>query len=267
MAKATGIIGTIHGRSGNMVFSKGPNGSTIMRPYQPVVANPKTKGQVEQRAKVNAAGRFSRLWAKSALAPLGGTALSNRSKFNKALINNAKLTISGTAANIVPDLVEFSDGAQPTVLMDLAISAAASTGGRSNITLTGKVPAHTPAGIARVYLAFIPSADCPVPASGVMVSMNIPANNTDNEVAFTMSLRGLVADDVEDPIYSSRYHMWLVSWTPTNEGGRQVYNRLITLANNDGYITAEVDDITASNGNFSKTAYVGSVQPPLAGGE
>ena len=52
-----GIVGTISGRAGNQVFSKGRNGETLMRAYQPQVANPKSAGQVNQRNRFTVAAK------------------------------------------------------------------------------------------------------------------------------------------------------------------------------------------------------------------
>ena len=70
MAKIVGFVGTGSGRVGNVVLSKGPNGLTISRSYQPIVANPRTDAQLNQRAKVNLAGRVSKLVPTQALTGL-----------------------------------------------------------------------------------------------------------------------------------------------------------------------------------------------------
>lgn len=266
MAKAIGFIGTIRGKSGNVVFSKGPKGTTTMKPYQPVVSNPKTAAQTEQRAKMNAAGRFSRLWGKATLSPLGGTALENRSKFNSQLIVNSKYAASGQKASIIPEMVEFSNGAQPCPVQDLAIAAEAVSGtNRSNITISGVLPAHSPACMLRTMLAFIPSSESERPASGVMLITAIPANNTDSEAQVSVTMRGIAVDSgdpTQDPDAASRYHAWALGWTPSTEAGRQTYERIVSEVGDDN-ISADVAESIESSGEFSKTAYVGSLNPPV----
>lgn len=56
MAKIVGLVGTMSGRIGNMVYSK-KNGITIARSYQPQVANPNTQMQVYTRARLKAASQ------------------------------------------------------------------------------------------------------------------------------------------------------------------------------------------------------------------
>ena len=56
MAKGTGLIGNFKGKVGNTVGYKlaaSNNGQTQgIRVYQPIVKNPKSAGQAEQRAKL-----------------------------------------------------------------------------------------------------------------------------------------------------------------------------------------------------------------------
>lgn len=59
MAKMRGIVGSISGRSGNQVFCKGSNGSTIMRVYQPQVSNPRTDRQVRARDRFARAAKLT----------------------------------------------------------------------------------------------------------------------------------------------------------------------------------------------------------------
>lgn len=58
MAKFVGLVGTGSGRAGNFVFSK-LDGVTIVRAYQPHVANPNTLAQIEQRAKLKLASQYA----------------------------------------------------------------------------------------------------------------------------------------------------------------------------------------------------------------
>lgn len=58
MAKIIGLVGTMSGRVGNMVFSK-KDGKTIARSYQPQVANPNTFLQVQNRSKLKLASQFA----------------------------------------------------------------------------------------------------------------------------------------------------------------------------------------------------------------
>lgn len=116
MAKAVGMVGTLAGRTGNVVYSKGLNGTTIVRAYQPQVANPRSDAQRAQRAKINLVGQFSGIVPKEVITAmnLGGTR-QNRAKF---LSNLMKITqVSKQDADYVGTIpaaaVKFSTGNVP----------------------------------------------------------------------------------------------------------------------------------------------------------
>lgn len=113
MGKSVNIIGTIRGKVGSVVFSKGPNGETLMRSYQPQVANPRTMPQLAQRAKVTMAGKLSKLIPINALSGLGmGSRLANRSEFNSNCLRKAVAIWQGGqyTASVLPAQLEFSKG-------------------------------------------------------------------------------------------------------------------------------------------------------------
>lgn len=115
MAKFIGLVGTGSGKAGNFVFSKGDNGDTIVRAYQPKVSNPRTELQVLQRAKMNVVGQFSALCPAALLAPLGkGTKRKNRSYFASKLLVSTTAQFDGeiATASFDPEDVIFSKGSQ-----------------------------------------------------------------------------------------------------------------------------------------------------------
>lgn len=115
MAKFIGLVGSGSGKAGNFVFSKGEDGTTIARAYQPKVSNPRTDLQILQRAKMNTVGQFSALCPAALLAPLGkGTKRNNRSAFSRNLLYKAtaELVDGGAKAAIAPKDVIFSKGSQ-----------------------------------------------------------------------------------------------------------------------------------------------------------
>jgi hypothetical protein len=124
MAKFVGFVGTIRGKIGTTVFTKGEKGLSYGRSYQPQVYNPKTAGQVDQRAKMNLVGRMSQVTPKALLVGLGvGSNRQRRSAFNKMLLNAATVDrsdITNIVAKIAPEDIIFSDGMVP-----IAASAAA----------------------------------------------------------------------------------------------------------------------------------------------
>lgn len=115
MGKFVGLIGTISGKVGNVVFVKGEKGVSYGRTYQPQVANPKTIGQTDQRAKMNLVGRMSQVTPAEVLIGLGGSKRMRRAEFNKMLLGVATVEHSVGApiiAKVAPADVIFSKGAQ-----------------------------------------------------------------------------------------------------------------------------------------------------------
>lgn len=137
MGKFVGLIGSISGKVGNVVFAKGADGITYGRTYQPVVANPKTIGQIDQRAKMNLAGRMTKVTPEEVILGMGVSKGSRRSMFNKNLLDVATIdrTNPGSIiAKIAPEDIIFSQGAQA---LEASVSTpAATTGMEATIGLT-----------------------------------------------------------------------------------------------------------------------------------
>lgn len=134
MAVFTKQWGSARGRVGGVVFSKGDNGLVYGRSYQPTVSNPKTKGQTDQRAKMNLVGQLSSVTPKQILLGLGsGSNRIRRSEFTRHLLDVATVTTTstGTVAKIAPGDVVFSKGAA----MVSASSAAAPVLTASNVLI------------------------------------------------------------------------------------------------------------------------------------
>lgn len=115
MGKFVGLIGTISGKVGTTVFSKGEKGLSYGRAYQPVVANPKTIAQTDQRAKMNLVGRMSQVTPAEVLVGMGGGKRARRSEFNKILLGAATIdrSVPGTVvAKLQPEDIVFSRGSQ-----------------------------------------------------------------------------------------------------------------------------------------------------------
>ena len=116
MAKFVGFVGTIRGKVGTTVFTKGENGLSYGRAYQPQVYNPKSVGQVDQRAKMNLIGRMSQVTPKALLVGMAGTNnRMRRSAFNRGLINVAvvdRTSPDRIIAKVSPEDIVFSEGAE-----------------------------------------------------------------------------------------------------------------------------------------------------------
>lgn len=137
MAKFVGLIGTIRGKVGTTVFTKGENGISYGRAYQPQVANPKTAGQIDQRAKMNLVGRMSQVTPKGLLVGMNGANnRQRRSMFNRIMLNAAvvdRSDLSHIIAKVAPEDIVFSQGAETFAATAAAPTVAA---GSVSITLT-----------------------------------------------------------------------------------------------------------------------------------
>lgn len=116
MAKFVGFVGTIRGKIGTTVFTKGENGLSYGRSYQPQVFNPKTAGQVDRRAIMNLVGRMTAVTPKLLLVGMyGSNNRQRRSAFNRNLLNVATVDRSAPdsiIAKVAPEDIVFSEGAE-----------------------------------------------------------------------------------------------------------------------------------------------------------
>ena len=114
MAKFVGFVGTIRGKVGTIVFTKGEKGLSYGRSYQPQVSNPKTIKQVDQRTKMNLVGRMSQVTPKSLLVGMSGeNNRQRRSNFTRGLLNVATIDRSNPLsiiAKVAPENIVFSEG-------------------------------------------------------------------------------------------------------------------------------------------------------------
>jgi len=118
MGKNIGLIGNVRGKVGNVVFYTS-GGLQCSRVYQPVVANPQTKGQRDQRLKMNLVGRFSQAVPAAVIRSLqGASARARRSRFNSSLLRATTIDApSGTDTAVLSMAgIQFSEGTyQPTI--------------------------------------------------------------------------------------------------------------------------------------------------------
>lgn len=256
MAKFQGFIGSGRGKAGNLVFAKGPNGSTIARAYQPQVANPKTTLQIQQRAKVNAAGRFSRIFSKSAISTIGMNGLANRSFFNKNLIDNAKYYSASRKASVVPELVKFSRGGQAfaTILTDAVNITMSQDLTRVTVHFANFEPS-TQDRIVRVFLAFIPHEAEDIAAFGQFHTALITPSTEEINVSFYSAFEAQY-DNTE----RGRYFAWAVVSTP-EATLTQKYHTLLSGGTLGAYeIEAAVSEIASATNDWSDTFYCGDYQ-------
>lgn len=125
MAKNVGLIGSVSGKIGTMVFAV-VNGIQTSRAYQPNVANPKSIGQSQQRARGNLAGRISGFVPRTAIMGLGANARFRRGEFLRNILKKATATYEqgSYVAKIQPADVLFSKGAVTLPVTLQSITAA-----------------------------------------------------------------------------------------------------------------------------------------------
>lgn len=99
MGKLNSVV-TFKGRTGNLVGAKGYKGSTVLRQYQPTVANPNTLKQRTQRTKFLAATSTANSIPDLALAGLRGYAksigCSARNAFSRLMLREPESAIGWT---------------------------------------------------------------------------------------------------------------------------------------------------------------------------
>lgn len=132
----SGLGGTGRGKAGAYVFSKGDNGLTVVKAYQPQVSNPKTNAQTLQRVKMVLCGKLSGLTPSGCLTGIGFSgSRMNRSVFLKTILNACRsMNVNGgQVALLYPEQIVFARGAQP--LMG-TVSAVTLSAGKVEITNT-----------------------------------------------------------------------------------------------------------------------------------
>lgn len=162
MGKSTNGLGVFRGKVGSVVFqaNKGDTTSSqIVRAYQPIVANPRTDGQLAQRAKMTLAGQLSSICPSDVLSAFKMNKRQNRGKFVSNIINASTTNrVSGNyIANVDAASIKFSDGgfANPFTLtpriglnssvLNVGISVAENNVGRYGIRIIAML-VHTVAG-------------------------------------------------------------------------------------------------------------------------
>lgn len=104
--KLTGITGTGTGKLGSSVFAT-VAGQQIVRQYQPVVANPSTQAQVEQRAKLKLGSQLARD-LKVAIAIARQGLVTSRNRFISK--NFPAITFSQNSASVNLNAVQLTEG-------------------------------------------------------------------------------------------------------------------------------------------------------------
>lgn len=104
--KLVGITGTGRGKLGSSVFSVN-SGQQIVRQYQPVVANPNTVAQVNQRARMKLASQLAAAYATVIAMPKQGL-VSTRNQFIKK--NMDAISAQGGTAQVTYENLQLTNG-------------------------------------------------------------------------------------------------------------------------------------------------------------
>lgn len=140
MAKIYGLNGVIRGRQGNNVFSV-QNGTQVVKAYQPVVSNPRTSAQIEQRLKFSLAGKMSGATPALALSGMRGSSLrEKRARFVSLVVRAA--SVSGSVASVDYERVLYSEGSLARYSAQATFTAEF-TGAVSNSFVDVNLPAMT----------------------------------------------------------------------------------------------------------------------------
>lgn len=149
------------------VYTKGENGVSYARQYQPQVYNPKSAGQVDRRAIMNLVGRMSEVTPKALIIGMhGSNNRQRRSAFNRNLLNVAivdRSNPSSIIAMVAPEDVLFSEGGevlhatatppvvtQNSVNLSLTLSDASLAGAYGERVVVAVIDPSNKAGYSRV---------------------------------------------------------------------------------------------------------------------
>lgn len=236
MAKFVGFVGTISGKIGTTVFTKGENGLSYGRSYQPHVYNPKTIGQVDQRAKMNLVGRMSQVTPKALLVGMyGNSNRQRRSNFNRGLMYVATIdrtSPSSIIAKVAPEDVVFAEGGEvlhatasvpvvtaTNVSLNLTLADAAMSGAYGERVVVAIIDPSDKAGYSRVQYADVVLDN----TSATAVNVVLPQPLADGSLVAVYRIPYVLTSD------AARYR----AETMTNDGVDIIANM---LQSNTGYV-------------------------------
>lgn len=126
--KLTGITGTGTGKLGSSVFAT-VAGQQIVRQYQPVVANPSTQAQVEQRAKLKLGSQLARD-LKIAIAISRQGLVTSRNRFISK--NFPAISFQTNSATVNLNAIQLTEGSNAMT----SIASAVADSGRGGFVIT-----------------------------------------------------------------------------------------------------------------------------------
>lgn len=134
MGKVVGLIGSVSGKVGNVVYAV-QNGIQTARVYNPSVSNPKSAAQTSHRAKMALAGRLSGLLTPAAISGMAGSnKRAKRGDFIRETIRKAT-SFDGVSAKIQPADIMFAKGTVGMYDRDYQISVVQSQTATKNVNV------------------------------------------------------------------------------------------------------------------------------------
>lgn len=227
MAKLTGFVGTASGRIGNMVYSKGRNGATIARAYQPQVSNPNSGKQVATRARFTLSTKIAAALKTSGAMFLRaeGYAPTDRGELVRRLMQVTSVGRNELQPSTV-NLVNYAQGLRPVgdFLIEQPVITKTDNAG---ITATLTIPEsyRAVAGtMASIVVVAVPSTKVPNIGTNVVSTQAVALNNgesTTSTLVATMP-QAVVSELVMGNVYA--YGIVAVPSTGNVIAGRQSLN-------------------------------------------
>ena len=244
MGKLNSVV-TFKGRTGNLVGAKGFKGSTVLRQYQPTVANPNTEKQRTQRTKFLAATSLANNCPELALAGLRGYA-----KSVGCSVRNAMSKIMLKNYNVVDGWTKTTNGDQ--ISMAYARQSLKFSKGNLAPAEFGAPQMDTP-GQVSVSIT-LPTGAVPAHCRAIVVMVNSELNEGNvlaQEVSFST---GSATCTIAVPMSWSGLHGYLFGYYQdfgSEENLRAYYTALSSAALSDVYLA----EASAAN---SPTQFLGS---------
>lgn len=251
MSKLNSVV-TFKGRTGNVVGAKGYKGSTILRAYQPTVANPNTTKQRKQRTKFYAATNLANLLPPVCLAgmrPLAkSVGCSARNALSRTLLRMKDLyttTQTGSEITVVPDYnrIQFSKGFVP--LPNFMIQSAQDNPGE----LAGTIicPSNLNYANSRAIVVVVPEEESAMASVGVLGdSFTFEATGQDaGKANFLLA--------VPDAYTGLKCHVYAYVQNFDNDADATAYYNAVIAQSESDIVSLE------SQANYSNTVHCGRV--------
>lgn len=256
MGKNVGLIGSVSGKVGSVVYAMNAGIQTV-RVYQPHVLNPKSAAQTAQRAKMALAGRLSSLVPNSALLGLNGSSKAfRRGDFVRGIVRSAiSYGAAGESAKIAPEHIVFSKGVLQSYARSVNLAAEVPAGGATfvDVTMTQNVSASyvsaRPAGYGELMVVLAINSDTSQFDMCKTAIVNLPTPQT----AGVTSVRFYTPSGTADPY---QFYVYTIPFVAEMGAGASDYS---FLGNEEGISVVVAHRLRALPLNFGASIYEGQV--------